>query len=202
MHFCPKCPSYLVIHHVITPVLFGAVKLMCYYDTINTGFCNNWTHLLIPLCSLLHITEITVNTAVSLWQLVVHFYLRACGFPYLCLGRTCKIKVLWHFVLCYWVNSSWYFGIVKALWPIKMLVTTCPKHPTRLKSSETPRNENLGPSIVPDIDHHSDILYFSFGPNVDTCTFCFYSLMKHYKHRQVLWQSQAVTFMVLAYKHT
>jgi len=47
---------------------------------------------------------------------------------------------------------------MKALRPIKMLVSTCPKCPTRLKSSETPCYENLGPNIVPDIDHHSDIL--------------------------------------------
>jgi hypothetical protein len=67
MHCCPKYPSYLVIHHVITPVLFGAVKLrIYYYDTINTGFCSNWTHLLIHLCSLLHITEIILNTLQSL----------------------------------------------------------------------------------------------------------------------------------------
>jgi len=133
MHCCPKCPSYLLIDHVIAPVLFSAMKLrICYYDTINTVFCNKQKHLLIHYCCLLPITEIIVNTSVSLWQLMGHFYLRACRFPCLCLGSMCKIQVLWHFMLCHWVNtcSSWCFAIAKTLHHIRMLVTTCPKYPT------------------------------------------------------------------------
>jgi hypothetical protein len=181
--------------------LFGAVKLrMCYYDTINTGFCNNCTHLLIHLCSLLHITDIIVNTAVSLWKIMGHYYLKACGHPCLRLGSMCKIQVLWRFKLCYWVNHSWHFGIVKALQPFNILVTTCPMYPTRLEYTDTPCYENFRPRIVPYIDHHSDILWFSSRPNVETL--CSYILMKYHRHRQVLWHSQAITFMVLACKHT
>jgi hypothetical protein len=153
---------------MITLVLLGAVKLRICYDTIHTGFCNNWTHLLIRLCSLLHIAEIIVYPAVCVWQLMGHFYLKACRFPCLYLGIMCKIQVFWHFMLCYWVNSSWYFGTVKVLHPFKMLVTTCPMYPTRLESSETPRFENLTPLVVPYIDHHYDILWFSSLPNVET----------------------------------
>lgn len=188
VHFCPRCPIYLVINHVITPVLFGAVKLrMCYYDNLNTGFCNNCTHSLIHLCSLLHITDIIVNTAVSLWKIMGHYYLKVCGRPCLCLGSMCKIQVLRHFKLCYWVNRSWYFGIVKALQPFKILVTTCPMYPTRLECTETPCYENLRPCIVPYIGHHSVILWFSSRPNVET--FCSYILMKYHRHRQVSWHS-------------
>jgi hypothetical protein len=201
MHFCPKCPIDLVIRHVITPVLFSAVKLrICYYDTINTGFCDNCTHLLIHLCSLLHITEIIVNTAVSLWQIMGYYYLKACGCPRVCLGSMFRLQVLWHFMLCYWVNSSWNFGIVKVLQPFKILVTACSMYPIRLKYSKTPCYENLRPRILPYIDHHSDILWFSSRPNVETLPS--YILMQYHSHRQVLWHSQAVTFMVLACKHT
>ena len=158
-----------------------------YYDNLNTGFCNNCTHSLIHLCSLLHITDIIVNTAVSLWKIMGHYYLKVCGRPCLCLGSMCKIQVLRHFKLCYWVNRSWYFGIVKALQPFKILVTTCPMYPTRLECTETPCYENLRPCIVPYIGHHSVILWFSSRPNVETL--CSYILMKYHRHRQVSWHS-------------
>jgi hypothetical protein len=51
---------------MITLVLLGAVNLRICYDTINTDFCNYWTHLLICLCLLLHVVEMVVYTAVCL----------------------------------------------------------------------------------------------------------------------------------------